>query len=84
MKPGGSIPHSQRLSNNPYPEPKQHNSTYCTYFFKIYFNIVFHLRLSLPKGIFALELSVPSCILATSSAHLNFLDSITLTILGEP
>ena len=23
MKPGGSMPHSQELFNNPYPEPKQ-------------------------------------------------------------
>ena len=23
MKPGGSMPHSQGLSNNPYPEPNQ-------------------------------------------------------------
>ena len=28
MKPGGSIPHSQRLTNNPYPEPNQPNSTH--------------------------------------------------------
>ena len=24
--PGGSMPHSQRVSNNPYPEPNQPNS----------------------------------------------------------
>ena len=28
MEPGGSIPHSQGLSNNPYPEPNQPNSSY--------------------------------------------------------
>ena len=26
MEPGGSIPHSQGVSNNPYPEPNQPNS----------------------------------------------------------
>ena len=26
MKPGGSMPHSQGLSNNPYPEPNQPGS----------------------------------------------------------
>jgi len=25
MEPGGSMPHSQGLSNNPYPEPNQAN-----------------------------------------------------------
>ena len=37
MEPGGSILHSQGLSNNPYPEPKQPIDTY---FFKIHSNIV--------------------------------------------
>ena len=26
MEPGGSMPHSQGLSNNPYPEPNQPNA----------------------------------------------------------
>ena len=26
MEPGGSMPHSQGFSNNPYPEPNQPNS----------------------------------------------------------
>ena len=29
MEPEGSTPHSQGLSNNPYPEPNQPNSSYC-------------------------------------------------------
>ena len=29
MEPGGSIPHSQGLSNNSYPEPNQPNSPHC-------------------------------------------------------
>ena len=28
MEPGGSMPHSHGLSNNPYPEPNQPNSSY--------------------------------------------------------
>ena len=39
MAYGGSMSHSQGLSNNPYPEPNQSNSSYC-YFFKIHSNTV--------------------------------------------
>ena len=41
MKPGGTMPSSQGLSNNPYPESIQPNSRIDTYFFKIHSNIVF-------------------------------------------
>jgi hypothetical protein len=48
MEPGGSMPHSQDLSNNPYPEPNQPNSP--------------HWYLSLqgpfPNGIFSVGLPV--------------------------
>ena len=41
MEPGGSMPHSQGLSNNPCPEPNQPNLTYIDiYFFKIHPNII--------------------------------------------
>ena len=40
MEPGGSMSHSQGLSNNPYPEPNQPNSRINTYLAKIHSNIV--------------------------------------------
>ena len=60
-----------------------------TYLFKIHYNIIY-LRLGLPKGFFAVGLPVkilkellPSSFRATWPAHLNILDLIILTILGE-
>ena len=90
MKPGGSMPHSQRLSNNPYREPDQFNSSYWYYFFKIHSNIVPLWTLDLLKGF--VPLGVPVKILkgllsysflATWPAHLNLLDLINLSILGD-
>ena len=46
MESGGSIPYSQGLLNNPYPEPNQPNYRIDTYLFKVHSNIV------LPKGLF--------------------------------
>ena len=76
MESGGSMPHSQGLSSNSYPEPNQTTSSY--------------LRLVLPKGLFPpgvpvkiLKALLPSSILTTWPAHLNLLDLITLTILGS-
>jgi hypothetical protein len=34
------MPHSQGLSNNPYPEPNQPNPRIDTYLFKVHSNIV--------------------------------------------
>ena len=45
MEPGGSMPHSQGLPNNPYPESNQPNPRSILIFSS-------HLRLGLPKGIF--------------------------------
>ena len=49
-----------------------------------------HLRLGLPKGLFLVDLPdkilkalLPFSILVTCPAHLNLIDLITLTILGE-
>ena len=78
--------HSQGLSNNSYSEPNQPITRIDTYLFKVHSNIV----LGLPKGLFPVCLPVKifkallsSSILATYPAHLNLLDLISLTILGE-
>ena len=57
MAPGGSMPHSQGLSDGSNPEPNQPHSS--TYFFKVHSNIVFPLRLGLPKGLFLVGILVP-------------------------
>ena len=73
MEPGGSMLHSQWL-------------------FKVDSNnfLSSHLPLGLPKGLFLVGLAViilkgllSYSILVTWPAKFNFLDSITLTVLGE-
>ena len=39
MEPGGSMPHSQGLSNNPYPELNQPNYPHIIYYIIYYYNI---------------------------------------------
>ena len=86
MESGGSMPHSQGLFNNPYPELNQLSSSYC------HLSLRSALILSsnpsnglLPVGlpVKILKTLLPSSILSTWHAHLNILDLITLTILGE-
>ena len=82
MKPGGSMQHSQRPYNNPYPEPNRPSSSYwCLFLLRSILKLSSHLRLGLLKGLF--PVGSPSCTLATWSVHLNLLDLIALTILGE-
>ena len=51
MEPGGLMPHSQGLSNNPYPESNQPNS-------RSILILSSHLQLGLPKGLFPVALPV--------------------------
>ena len=41
MESGGSMPHSQGLSNNSYPVPNQPITRIDTYLFKVHSNIIF-------------------------------------------
>ena len=59
MEPGSSIPHSQGLSNNPYPKLNQPNPHIDTYFFlKSILILSSHLCLGLPKGLFPVGVPV--------------------------
>ena len=53
-----------------------------TYFIKIYLILPLHLRLGFPEGLFSVCLTFKT-MRATCLFHLNILDLITLTILGE-
>ena len=90
MEPADRMPHLQGLSNNPYPQPNQSNSSYIPISLISILILSSHLRLGLPKGLLPVGLPVNilkalllSSILATYPAHLNLLDLITRTILGE-
>ena len=52
METGDLMPHSLRLSNNPYSDPNQPIPRINTYFIKIHSNILLHLCLGLPQGLF--------------------------------
>ena len=91
MKPEGSLPQLQMPSTCPYPEPNQSSSfPHQNYFQKIQLNIILHLRLGLPSGLFpsgfttrTLYTPLLSPIRATAPAHLILLDFITRTKMGE-
>ena len=74
--------HSQGLSNNPYPEPNQHNSLPLTPI-SLQSILILHsyLCLGLPRGFFlmgspvkVLKAVLPSTILATSPAYLIIIE----------
>ena len=90
MEPERSMPHSQGLFNNHYPEPNQPNYPHWFLSLQGPFYIVLlstprppqrSLSCSLPVKI--LKALLPSSILVTCPAHLNLLDLITRTILDE-
>ena len=58
MEPGGSMPHSQGLSINSYPEPNQPIPLIDTYLFKVHLILSSHQRLGLPKDLFPVGLPV--------------------------
>ena len=89
MKPGSSMPHSQELSTIPIlcrinPIPRTD-----TYFLRSILILSSYLCLRRPEGLFPIGVTVKALktlrpsILATWPAHLNLLDLIFLTILGE-
>ena len=85
--------HSQGISSNPSWAESNKFLVLFPISLKSTLILSYHLRLGLPKGLFPVGLSVKilkaflpssfSSILSTWPAHLNLLDLITLTILGE-
>ena len=83
MESGGSMPKSQGLSKNPYPEPHELNSSYCHLFLILI--LYSHLWSGLPEVLIPAGLSVKilktfpsSSILAKWAPHLNLVDFFTL------
>ena len=80
MEPGGSMPHSQGLSNNSYPEP---NQTQLPALIPISSRSILilssHLCLGLPKGLFPVGLPVK-----TFESTPTFLYSSYMTCSSQP
>jgi hypothetical protein len=90
MEPEGSLPHSQVPASYSYPERTRSIHAPTSHFLKIHLNIILHLRLDLPSGLFpsgfptkTLYTPLLSPIRATSPTRPVLLDLITRTILGE-
>ena len=85
MEPECSMPHSQRLSNNPYPERNQQFLILIPISLRSILLLSPRLYLGLPKDLFPvgvpfniLKAFLPSSNLATRPVHLNLLDLIAL------
>jgi hypothetical protein len=89
MESEGSLPCSQQSATGPYPEPDESNLYPLSYLFTIHFNIILHLRLVLPSGLFPsgfptrTSLSIPPLSYATCLAYLILHDLIILIVFGE-
>ena len=90
MEPESSLPYSQRPPPVPILSQLHPVPTTSSHFLKIHINIIPHLRLGLPIGLFhsgfptkTLCTSLPSSIRAACPAHLILLDFITRAVLGE-
>ena len=90
MEPDGSLPRTQVPATCLCPEPNQSSPWPSYLFLKIHFNIILHLRVGLPSGLFpsgfptnTLYTHFLSPISATSPAYLILLDFITQTLLDE-
>ena len=77
--------HPEGLSNNPYPEPNQPNSSH--WYLLVILILSSHLRLGFPKSLYPVDVPVqmlkallPSSILATWPAHLTHPDYIRWTV----
>ena len=83
MEPGGSMPHSPGLSNDPSLEQNQPNFSYWKLF------ILLLLRLGLNKGIFPVDILVKILeallpkLFSLCRAYIYLLDAFILTTLGE-
>jgi len=89
MESEGSLPHSQVPATCPILSHLDPVHTPISHFLKVYFNIIIHLCLGLPSGLFLLGFptktmykSLLSPISATCTTHLIRIDFITRTIFG--
>ena len=83
MESRGSVSHSQGLSNNPYPKANETSLVLTPISIKSILIFSSHLRLFLPKGLFAVGLSVkilnaflPSFIVHTDVIYMQITESL--------